>query len=188
MLTHDSNCERDLQVVRRSVSHEKLARLKTWKSFLGKVRSSVVPRPSVCPGVLCSCASRPTTRRDHLTNSLDNPPIHIRLRWAFTKQSIDKLCSTSPPFFRTQWLPNFSFHYAFCQRVQGNELLSGKCRRFRRLAEEFRSTNIDEQSHKRCNCYRWLIRSQTMWRMIKRTNSCDNCVIENVVAILWLIS
>lgn len=61
-------CEHDLWIVRRSVSHEKLARrLKTWKSFLGEARPSVVPRLSVCPGVLCSCASRPTTRPDDLT-------------------------------------------------------------------------------------------------------------------------
>lgn len=130
MLTHDSNCERDLQVVRRSVSHEKLARLKTWKSFLGKVRSSVVPRPSVCPGVLCSCASRPTTRRDHLTNSLDNPPIHMRLRWAFTKQSIDKLCSTSPLFYSRNGYQTFLSTMLFVSASKGMSCCLGNADAF----------------------------------------------------------
>ena len=110
-------CEHDLRIVRRSASHEKLARLKTWKSFLGKARPSVVPRLSVCPGVLCSCASRPNhpTRQPNPTHSI-SPPIHVRLRRAFTKQSIDKLCTASPPFFRTQRPPNFSFRRCISAR------------------------------------------------------------------------
>lgn len=45
------------------------------ESFLGKVRSSVGPRPSVCPGMLCSGASTPNhpSSQPNLTHSITHP-------------------------------------------------------------------------------------------------------------------
>lgn len=71
--------EHGFYVVCRSVAHEKLARLKAWKSSNGKVRPFVAQRSSVCPSVLCSCAqtSNQPTRQPNPAYSITHPHTHI---------------------------------------------------------------------------------------------------------------